>query len=259
MGEKILRLHMKQPTAHYRVGFTQNNIHRTYPLPPPSTVLGMIHNIMGCKTGEIIKGIDIAIVGKYENIYYQYQLLRNIYNPKKQAYKEVIQAASMPVQVQLLLNMDLYIYIKSDKNGKYKFCEEERDFEEIVEAFENPHMPFILGRREDIAIAETDFIKTEQELNFEKEELPPGGFKKYNILVSKKDCDMLNLKGVGYLLNTYYKLDEKTNSRNFKKRRYVFVEPQDVYSFEEEIKIPKLLLDKTNGIDVPIFFLLGGS
>jgi len=43
----------------------------------------MIHNLCGCKTGEEIRGIDIAIAVRYEFVFYQYQIFRNLYKDKK--------------------------------------------------------------------------------------------------------------------------------------------------------------------------------
>lgn len=261
--QKILRLHFTQPTAHYRIGFTQQNLHRTYPLPPPSTVLGMIHNLMGCKTGEQIRDIDIAVVGKYESVYYQYQLFRNLGNPKKHAYKEAHPGGSMPTKVQLLNSMDIYIYIKSNKEGKYLLDGKKKDFEEIVQAFDNPIMPFIIGRREDIAILEEYKIIDSLEYN----ELPPGGFQKYATWIRKDSNKEYNFKGISHLLNTYYEL--KGNIRNFEKQRYIFIEPQDIELLfkDGDIQVPKLYLDKitieieneNKEVSVPIEFLLDGG
>ena len=255
MNSKILRIHLRMPVAHWRIPFTQQNLHRTYPLPPPSTVLGMIHNLCGCKTGEVIKGIDIAIAGRYEFVFYQYQIFRNLYKDKKSAYKEAHRGGSMPNKVQLLGNVELYIYIKDEGACLEKNGEQENEFfDRIVNAFKNPSMPFILGRREDIAIVED--IK--ENIQFTEREMPL--YTKIPLWVPEEKTDQLGIRGVSYLLPTYYELEQ--GMRNFTRNWYVYVESQPV-DLNANDEIPKCLVDtvemeKENRkikIQIPVVFL----
>ena len=255
MNSKILRIHLRMPVAHWRIPFTQQNLHRTYPLPPPSTVLGMIHNLCGCKTGEVIKGIDIAIAGRYEFVFYQYQIFRNLYKDKKSAYKEAHRGGSMPNKVQLLGNVELYIYIKDEGACLEKKGEQENEFfDRIVDAFRNPSMPFILGRREDIAIVED--IK--ENIQLTEREMPL--YTKIPLWVPEEKTEELGLHGVSYLLPTYYNLEN--GIRNFERNWYVYVESQPV-DLNANDEIPKCLVDtveleKENRkmkIQIPVVFL----
>ncbi|MCD6484775.1 MAG: CRISPR-associated protein Cas5 [Candidatus Odinarchaeota archaeon] len=276
MNSKILRIHLRMPVAHWRIPFTQQNLHRTYPLPPPSTVLGMIHNLCGCKTGEEIRGIDIAIAGRYEFVFYQYQIFRNLYKDKKSAYKEAHRGGSMPNKVQLLGNVELYIYIKDEgacleKNGdKVKGF----NFDCIVNAFENPSMPFILGRREDIAIVEDikDDQSTDKNNNSKvKEDIlivndklvnkRLNYLKKFSIWVPEKSEYGKYFMGPVYLLPDYYMI--KGNIRNFNRKWYIFAEPQPISLKEENEKfllpgfefVDELKFDNEDGIFLPVIFL----
>ena len=261
-SNKILRIHLQMPVAHWRVGFTQQNLHRTYPLPPPSTVLGMIHNLMGCKRGEVITGIDIAIIGKYDFIFYQFQTFRNLYNPSNPAYKESHIGGTMPNKVQLLGNVELYIYIK-DKGIKKK--EEPISFNELIDAFKNPRMPFILGRREDIAIIENPEEDIKEISLFQK--TAPLRLEEFSLWIPNESNEANFLKGPTYLLTTYYKLDEKNNIRDFQRERDIYAEPQMIRPRDKEDGIyeePKLTMDtviikndkgKSKKIKIPVVFL----
>jgi CRISPR-associated protein Cas5, N-terminal domain len=48
---KTLRLKIYQPQAHYRVPFTYQRRH-TYPIPPYSTVIGLLCNVLGIRNLE---------------------------------------------------------------------------------------------------------------------------------------------------------------------------------------------------------------
>ncbi|RLG11134.1 type I-B CRISPR-associated protein Cas5 [Candidatus Pacearchaeota archaeon] len=242
---KVLRLHFTLPVAHWRVPFTQQHIHRTYPLPPPSTVLGMIHNVCGCKKEEKILGIDMAIAGKYEFMFYQYQLFRNLANPVKHAYKEAHPGQSMPTQVQLLGNVELYIYLSIQKDVKPKNEKEEKvlSLDEIKNYFANPSVPFIIGRKEDIAVLE------DEPVIIELEEKPlPFSLQKFSCWVPVDQNS--GLKGVVYLLPFYY---EKINDiRNFKKIRCIYAEPQVIPLVNNEVNQKTKNQNANPGVAIPL-------
>jgi CRISPR-associated protein Cas5t len=68
---RILRLKFYQPQAHYRIPFTFQRRH-TYPIPPYSTVIGFLINLLGLKdqSNELyidgIKNLKISIAGRFE-------------------------------------------------------------------------------------------------------------------------------------------------------------------------------------------------
>ncbi|MEM5882451.1 MAG: CRISPR-associated protein Cas5 [Candidatus Aenigmatarchaeota archaeon] len=78
---KALRIKLHQPIANYRPHYSMQ-VRHSYPLPPPSAVIGLIHKVLGMKPGdnyknwgETIKGVDVAILGKYGGIGWDYQWL----------------------------------------------------------------------------------------------------------------------------------------------------------------------------------------
>jgi CRISPR-associated protein Cas5t len=242
----VLRLIFKQPTAHYRVGFTQMHIHRTLPLPPPSTIIGFLHRVMECKEGKSIQGFDIAVCGKYESIFYHYQTFRDLGKAIESAHKEASHHGMMPNQVQLLNNVYLRIYIRFDDFDK--------DAPRFLEKLNNPSLPFYLGRREDMAILEDIAIKSTY---LEKKDLPQS--LEYNYWVSRQSIQQYGIHGAVYLLGTYYKIEEKI--RNFERRRFYYIEPQPINPVKDghKYKDPIGWVDTYdidgNAIDIPVFFL----
>ena len=249
--KKVLKLIFRQPSAHYRVAFTQQHVHRSLPLPPPSTIIGMIHNLMDCKNGESLKGFDIAICGNYESLFYQYQLFRNIHKTYQPAYKEVHLGSPMPNQVQLLFNVYIRIYIAFDDtfNDVNQITKDK-----FIEKLSNPGMPFIIGRREDLAILEIREIK-QSEVIFS--EFPEHLL--FSHWINEKMADDYGLHGPVYQLGTFYKIQEKV--RNFERHRFYYIEPQPLEPKKKGNKYeePTGWVDRTE-IDgevknIPVFFL----
>lgn len=69
---KILRLKIYQPQAHYRIPFTYQRRH-TYPIPPYSTVIGFLINLLGINNQNSndyqngIANLKISIAGKFKS------------------------------------------------------------------------------------------------------------------------------------------------------------------------------------------------
>ena len=242
----VLRLIFKQPTAHYRVGFTQMHIHRTLPLPPPSTIIGFIHRVMECKEGDVIRGFDIAVCGSYDSIFYHYQTFRDTGKIKDPAYKEASHYGMMPNQVQLLNNVYLRIYICFDDFDK--------DAPQFLEKLNNPSLPFYLGRREDMVIPEDITVKP---ASLEKNDFPQSI--NYNYWISQQTVQQYGINGAVYLLGTYYHVEEKI--RNFERKRFYYIEPQPLNPIKVDNKYKDpvgwidtcTINDKT--VDIPVFFL----
>jgi CRISPR-associated protein Cas5t len=105
---KILRLKIYQPQAHYRIPFTYQRRH-TYPLPPYSTIIGFLCNLLGydgmlkdCKDDKVvevsndtdvsydgmpkdrkdlkknIKNLKISIAGRFKSKTTEYIWFRNL-------------------------------------------------------------------------------------------------------------------------------------------------------------------------------------
>ena len=85
----VLRVQIYQPTTHFRIPFTYKRRH-TYPLPPYSTVIGFLINMMGLIDQRTdlfkkLKGLKLSISGHFETKTTEYIWFRNL---SKEAHKD---------------------------------------------------------------------------------------------------------------------------------------------------------------------------
>jgi CRISPR-associated protein Cas5t len=77
-----LRLRIYQPQAHYRIPFTYQRRH-TYPIPPYSTVIGFLCNVLGIDDQskpeyKKLRGIKVSISGRFKSKTTEYIWFRNL-------------------------------------------------------------------------------------------------------------------------------------------------------------------------------------
>lgn len=189
---RALRLDLFQETVCYKKPFALK-ISETYPLPPYSTVNGMLHKLLDAK--EYIP-INISIQGSYESIVNNYQ---TTYFYKK---KEV---TTMPMNQHMLLNVKLIIHINAQDDI----------LDKIYERFLNLDEHLSLGRKEDLVrIDDIKFVDVQKyevdndgEEDYDNYELSQYDIKMPIYVPKIKDCD---LSGISYRLNNYY-LNERSS------------------------------------------------
>lgn len=144
---KAIRVHMFQQMPNYRkpASFL---IRETFPLPPYSSVIGMVHSscgfdsyhpmkisIQGSSAGEVADCATMYTFGiKYDSIRHQLKVQNDA-----GGYDGITRGAK---SVQLLTDVELYIHI---------LPENPEDFDKILNGLRNPNEYISLGRREDIA------------------------------------------------------------------------------------------------------------
>lgn len=199
---KALRLDLFQETACYKKPFSLK-ISETYPLPPYSTVNGMLHKLLDAK--EYIP-MNISIQGDYESIVNNYQ---TTYFYKK---KEV---TTMPMNQHMLLNIKMIIHINAEDEILNKIYDSILNLDEYLS----------LGRREDLVrIDNVRFVEVE-EYEVEDDNDEDYGKKQLNNHIIKmpiyipKENDY-NLSGINYRLNNYYIGQRK----NWQKINVLYVE-----------------------------------
>lgn len=183
---KALRLDLFQETVCYKKPFAMK-ISETYPLPPYSTVNGMLHKILDAK--EYIP-MNISIQGSYESIVNNYQ---TTYFYKK---KEV---TTMPMNQHMLLNVKLIIHINA----------EDEILDKLYNKFLNLDEHLSLGRKEDLVrIDNIQFVDVQEyEVEIDNEEdYDENTLSDYSIKIpiyipTNKDYDV---GGISYRLNNYY-------------------------------------------------------
>lgn len=167
---KAIRLKLYQNLVNYKKP-TSFQLKETYPLPPYSTVSGMIHYACGFKE---YKDMDISIQGKYHSkvndLYTRYEFAGASYEKGRHNIKiksrEINKKTGQEVDkyygiirgvatCELLVDVELLIHIKP---------KDENLIDVIYENLKNPREYLSLGRREDIVrIDEVKIVDVEEE------------------------------------------------------------------------------------------------
>lgn len=190
---RVLKLKLFQETACYKKPFAFK-ITETYPLPPYSTVNGLIHKILEATEHIPLK---ISVQGSYESIFNNYQ---TTYFYKKDSI------TTMPMNSHMLLNVNLIIHISAEEEILKKIYDNMLNLEEHLS----------LGRKEDLARID-DLVFTEieefsvdnrniEENDYEENELVEHSIK-MPIYIPKSKLIDDSVSGIGYRLNNYYTND----------------------------------------------------
>lgn len=202
---KVLKLKLFQETACYKKPFAFK-VAETYPLPPYSTVIGMLHKILQAQPGQYFP-MNISIQGNYESIFSNYQNLR--------MFKGKGQVTAMPRNVHQLLNVELIIHVKAEDETIDKI------YNNIITGKES----FTLGRNEDLVRVDDIKITSVNSIG--------GDFvNKYNAYVPVAIEG--EYEGINYRLNTTY--IKKDDLRKWSKIDVKYVEKR-VNNLVEDIEI----------------------
>ncbi len=171
MVDKITLLEIFQPFAQYRNPFTFYYA-QSYPLPPKSTIIGMLQNITGEYYKKKFYEIKVSIHGCFESVFWNYQSLIKgsngidlmkyngkikLWNQGFPLYGRGVTSQRSPVFQQELFNGRVYIFLKGREDL----------IEEMEKALLNPSKIPYLGRSEDIIFlrgvySEEDFSFSEK-------------------------------------------------------------------------------------------------
>ncbi|MGO0905874.1 type I-B CRISPR-associated protein Cas5b [Clostridioides difficile] len=195
---KVLKLDLFQETACYKKPFAMK-ITETYPLPPYSTVNGLIHKIL--KATEYIP-FNISVQGTYESIFNNYQ---TTYFYKKDS------VTSMPMNSHMLLNVNLIIHIGGDFDLLKKLSDSLLNCGEYLS----------LGRKEDLVrINDIRFVevnKFEVDEDIQLDDYENYRLSKYNIrmpiYIPKSSLQDEYVEGISYRLNNYYDNNAKEDRK----------------------------------------------
>jgi CRISPR-associated Cas5-like protein len=144
------------PVAQFRNPLTFDYA-QTYPLPPPSTVIGMIQSQLGefglgPKLHVSVKGFHEAVAFNYVRMVKGQLLLTdigmiNVYRMHKKTHQEpLLKSTRSPTYQQELHRLELVLHLRGDP----------RLLERIHSALAAPRRAVVLGRGEDVA-----FLKEE--------------------------------------------------------------------------------------------------
>lgn len=202
---KALKLKIYQETACYRKPFAMK-ISETYPLPPYSTVNGLLHKLLGAE--ERIP-FGISIQGSFESIINNYQ---TTYFYKKD------KVTTMPMNGHMLLGVNLIIHV----SGK------EAVLHELYECFSHLSEFISLGRKEDLArIDEVSFVEVKDfKIDTDIEEIEEGVREaytlKYPVYIPRHELEDEEITGINYRLCCAY--ETEGNKRKWDKIDVLYVE-----------------------------------
>lgn len=214
---KAIRLKISQDMVNYKKP-TSFQVKETYPLPPYSTVIGMVHSL--CDYNEY-REMDISIQGKYfskvNDLYTRYEFKNGMtYDPKRHQIEVSNYGVGKGISTtELLVDVDLLIHI-IPKNQE-SVCEIER-------AFLFPKEYPSLGRREDLlVINEVKVVKIrevelDQDIYLDEDKLayiPMKLFKSESIILGGA-VDGVRSRGTRYKLNKNYKIKEYGKNKYFR-------------------------------------------
>lgn len=141
--KRAIRIKLSQDLVNYKKP-TSFQLKETYPLPPFSTVIGMVHNLCGYKE---YKEMDISIQGKYtskvNDLYTRYEFKNGMkYEDKRHQLKVGDFGIARGIATaELLVDVELLIHI---------IPKDDSLIDEIEKAFLYPIEYPSLGRREDL-------------------------------------------------------------------------------------------------------------
>ncbi len=263
----VLKIKIYQPVAHYRIPFTSGARRHTYPIPPYSTVIGLLCNILGIRNekgeGEPceregcscayhkLKNIKISICGNFKSKVAEYTWLRNlnkedhinrfgsIENRWVGGHIEHIGGQS-PALIDILNDVKLVIYVYHD---------DERFLKEIENSFKNPEKriyPLHLGRAEDwIVIEDLKIFKveiSEIEANYEKFFWIPE--KIFNSNSEKLKFEFERVNGLIYNLPSFYKIVDGMRQFDYIKTKLNDGDLGDIdIYYDKEENLPLFLAD----------------
>jgi CRISPR-associated protein Cas5t len=205
--DKVIRIRCSQTMVNYRKP-TSFIIKETYPLPPYSTVIGMIHNACGFKDYIPMK---VSVQGQSSSNLSDLYTRYSFGNAKYEAARHQLSVQSKGTEygifrgignTELIGEIELLIHIQP---------EDERDLITIKEGLLYPEKYLSLGRHEDMLNIDEVEIQTIKQVD-EAEN-------RYDCYIPIVDplCEEFEDEGTTqYKINKRFEIDEKTGLRYWK-------------------------------------------
>jgi len=219
---ECLRVKLYTPTGIFKNPLSIKGI-EVYPLPPYSTIIGLIYRAMGRKwNGE---HFQISIQGDYQAIYRDYVWF------KKHNFKDK-ELGRLPLQVPILYNLWLLIHIKAI----------EELLNEIESGLKEPkELLFLSGGEYPVKVEEVKRVKCLEKFFSEEDSIKLN----YHAYVPKEFKEKISSSGPGegilFSLSYFYKNPQKPKT-------YSWI---DAYYFQKGTEIyGSLILDEDNN---PVF------
>jgi len=274
MGLEMLKIKAVLPNAHFRIVHS-GNPRKTYPVPPYSTVIGFLANILGDmeKIKEMLSGgMALGILSQYEYISREYTWLRNLsteqhlgryVTARNRTWQGVAEhpGGQSPVNIEVLNEVAIWIYVYHSNPSvleaiKQNHCRPEKWFSHLH-----------LGRSEDWAAVE---IVGTVELQVSNRAVDMSGTGQYfqwmprpdfafglNQYISKQEYDELyrKIQGPATLVTSIYELIEAPlgggNTGIIRNFRHIPARLNDSpVPFLDSFKLPALFTDTESNSSV---------
>jgi CRISPR-associated protein Cas5t len=226
---ECLKLKLYSPVGIFKNPLSMKGI-EIYPLPPYSTIIGLIYKAMGRKwNGEYFQ---ISIQGDYETIFRDYIWFKKYNLSKKKKNLE-----KLPLQVPVLYNLKLIIHISAEENL----------LSEIENALKNPkELLFLSGGEYPVKIEEVKRVKYQERKVSEDDsvELKYNAYIPDELLKERKISTTDN--GILFNLSYFYENQAKPKTYSWIDARY-FQKGTSIYGdlLVDDDKDPLFLSSRT--------------
>jgi CRISPR-associated protein Cas5t len=209
---KAIRVRLWQDMVNYKKP-TSFQLKETYPLPPFSTVIGMVHSL--CSYTQY-HSMQVSVQGKYfskvNDLYTRYEF-KNGASYKADPKRYQLQAGEYGINkgvstAELLVDVELLLHIAPEAQDLV---------EEIYTSFLRPREYPSLGRREDLATIEEVKVVTLSQTKLEQQIIAPKDYYAYipYALVQKESVNLTHkIQGVSYP-GTRYRLPKNYELINY--------------------------------------------
>lgn len=207
---KAIRLKIFQNLVNYKLP-TSFQLKETYPLPPYSTVIGMVHN--ACEFTEYVP-MKVSVQGKYHSkvndlmTRYEFKPGMNFDKSRHQLNVDGFGIGRGVSTVELLSEVELLIHIVP---------ENQELVEEICEKLTYPHEYLSLGRREDLIVfGELPKIVEVEETELEEDLSIKNSYSAYiPIGILKDEAVKIGSREGVKISGTVYKLTKDYEIKNY--------------------------------------------
>lgn len=154
----VLRLKLYQQTACYKKPFA-SKVAETYPLPPHSTVKGMLHAVL--EANELIP-MQISIQGGYDTLMTDYQIHYFFKHHSTSEFVLTTAGLDMDRQLEEITTMPIYTHMLYDVNLVIHVQAEQAVLEELERRIKESSTTLSLGRWEDLLrVDECEIVEIE--------------------------------------------------------------------------------------------------
>ena len=206
---KAIRLKIHQETANYRLPFDYD-LRESLPLPPYSTVIGMIHNLCGYTNYH---PMQLSIQGTYDSTTSNLQTRYEFGVIDKRALSiQIISQNNGEKQVQRIIRGIMHVQLLNNVNLLIHVVPSNQDFATIYNALKKPKNYPSLGRYEDLASMQVDTTDLKEKQLNEDMSIQNG----FYVPINK--VNELRLQGVYYNLPKQY---EHLTAKNYSIREWI--------------------------------------